>query len=97
MCQLGAEEPRDLNITAGRVGERCQARWLSKRPVWGLEETREVWKGAEEVKKLKGKVTARNRRDQAIFVSEVSCGRHEETQPTDTHLLTLRPFPLKLA
>lgn len=35
----------------------------------------------DKVKKLKCKVTARNRRNQVIFVSELSCGRHEEIHP----------------
>lgn len=77
--------------------EHCQAVQLSNRPVLSLEETWGVWKGNYEVKKLKCKVTARNRRYPVIFVSEVSWGRHEEIQPRDTQLLMLKPFTLNLA
>ena len=66
---------------ARRMRERWQAMQLSNRPMLSLEETWGVWKGSDEVRKLKCKVTARNRRDQVIFVSEISSGRHEEIQP----------------
>lgn len=46
----------------------------------GLEETGGVWKGMTRKKKLRCKVTARNRREEVIFVSEVSWGRHEGIQ-----------------
>lgn len=65
----------------GRMREHYQDMQLSSRPMLSLEKTWGVWKGKDEVKKLKCKVTARNRRDQVIFVSEVSWGRHEEIQP----------------
>lgn len=70
---------------------------LSNRPALSLEEMWEVWKGNDEIEKLKCKVTARNRRDQVIFVSEVSQGKQEEIQTWDTQLLGLKPFPLNPA
>ena len=100
VCKLGAEDnkkTRDLNIMARRMRAHCQAVQLSNRAMLSLKETWGVQKGNDEVKKLKCKVTARNRRDRVISVSEVSWRRHEEIQPCDTQLLMLKPFPLNLA
>lgn len=78
----GSSKPRDSDILARRMREHCQDKQVSNRAALGLEETGRDWKGAMRKKNtLRCKVTARNRREQVIFVSEVSWGRHEGIQP----------------